>query len=50
MTLQQSMLFFPFFTTVDREFKEQSGAEETKTLCASRHFALVPGVQGTLAA
>ena len=35
-------------TTVDSTFKEQSGAKETKTLCAPRQFALFSDVQSML--
>ena len=35
-------------TTVDSTFKEQSGAKETKTLCAPRQFALFSDIQSML--
>ena len=43
----QSYLFL-VFTAHLRNIKEQSGAKETKTLCASRQFALFRGVQSML--
>ena len=43
----QSYLFL-VVSTVHSTFKEQSGAEETNPLCASRQFALFCGVQSML--
>ena len=48
--LQHPVLFHPFFTTVDSTFKEQSGAKEAKSLCASWQFALFCAVPSTLPA